>query len=202
MEYIRDEKTIFPIQLINQTMIKTLQNDFKEIEASRELLFNDLKKYTEDQLNFKPTENEWSILQVMNHLMMAEVSSVVYVQKKLTNGLADIPKMDAEGDERFAQLASYMQADNRTSAPPMVTPTFERTTLAATREGWDTIRQDTATQLERFGEADLNKAAYKHLLAGRMSIVQMLGFFRLHFNRHLGQIERIKAAMGTGELGN
>lgn len=176
-------------------MTNTLQNDFNVIEASREQLFKDLEQYSEDQLNFKPSENEWSILEVMHHLMMAEGGSALYVQKKLTNGLEGIPEIDAEVEERFGQLTAYMEGDNRTQAPPMVSPTFERTSLAATREGWDKIRKDTATQLERFGEADLNKAAYKHLLAGRMTIGQMLGFFRLHFNRHLGQIERIKAAM-------
>jgi len=176
-------------------MINTLQNDFNEIEVSRRQLFENLENLTEDQLNFKPSPEEWSILEVMHHLMMAEGGSVLYVQKKLTNGFADIPQIDAEADERFSQLTDYMQGDNRTQAPPMVSPTFGRSTLAATREGWDKIRQDTATQLERFGEADLNKATYKHLLAGRMTIGQMLGFFRLHFNRHLKQIDRIKAAM-------
>jgi len=178
-----------------KNMIATLQNDFKEIEASREQLFKDLEQYTEDQLNFKPSADEWSILEVMNHLMMAEGGSNLYVQKKLTNGLADIPEIDAEADARFQQLTDYMQGDNAVPAPPMVTPTFERTTYAGTREGWDKIRRGTAEQLERFGEADINKATYKHLLVGRMTIGQMLGFFRLHFNRHLRQIERIKAAM-------
>lgn len=176
-------------------MVATLQKDFNEIEATREQLFKDLEQYTEDQLNFKPSTDEWSILEVMNHLMMAEGGSVLYVQKKLTNGLADLPEIDAEAGDRFQQLTDYMQGENAAPAPPMVTPTFERTTYAATREGWDKIRQDTVTQLERFGEADLHKATYKHLLAGRMTIGQMLGFFRLHFNRHLKQIDRIKAAM-------
>jgi len=127
--------------------------------------------------------------------MMAEGGSVLYVQKKLTNGLADLPEIDAEAKDRFQQLTDYMQSDNAVPAPPMVMPTFERTTFAATREGWDKIRRDTAGQLERFAEADINKATYKHLLVGRMTIGQMIGFFRLHFNRHLKQIERIKAAM-------
>ncbi len=176
-------------------MVATLQKDFNEIETSREQLFKDLEQYSEDQLNFKPSADEWSILEVMNHLMMAEGGSALYVQKKLTNGLAEVPEIDAEAGDRFQQLTDYMQGDNAAPAPPMVTPTFERTTLAATREGWDKIRRDTAEQLERFAEDDLNKATYKHLLVGRMTIGQMLGFFRLHFNRHLNQIERIKAAM-------
>jgi len=176
-------------------MIATLQKDFDEIETSRQQLFKDLENYTDDQLNFKPSADEWSILEVMNHLMMAEGGSVLYVQKKLTNGLAALPEIDAEADDRFQQLVAYMQGDNAAPAPPMVTPTFERSTFAATREGWNKIRLDTATQLERFAEADLNKTTYKHLLVGRMTIGQMIGFFRLHFNRHLKQIERIKAAM-------
>lgn len=176
-------------------MISTLKNDFNEIETSRTQLFKDLENLTEDQLNFKPSPSEWSILEVMHHLMMAEGGSVLYLQKKLTNGLEGIPEVDAEADERFSQLTDYMQGDNRTQAPPVVSPTFERSTLTATREGWDKIRQDTATQLERFGETDLNKATYKHFVAGRMTVGQMLGFFRLHFNRHLNQIDRIKAAM-------
>jgi len=176
-------------------MVAILQKDFNEIEATREQLFKDLEQYTEDQLNFKPSADEWSILEVMNHLMMAEGGSVLYVQKKLTNGLAELPEIDAESSSRFQQLTDYMQGENATLAPPMVTPTFERTTFAATREGWDKIRRDTAGQLERFAEADINKATYKHLLVGRMTIRQMIGFFRLHFNRHLKQIERIKSAI-------
>ena len=176
-------------------MTNTLQKDFNEIEASREQLFKDLEQYTDDQLNFKPSENEWSILEVMHHLMMAEGGSNMYVQKKLTNGLADIAEVDAEANDRFQQLTAYMEGDNATSAPPMVVPTFGRSSYAATREGWDKIRRDTAEQLGRFGESDLNKAAYKHILVGRMTIGQMIGFFRLHFNRHLRQIERIKSAM-------
>jgi len=176
-------------------MINALQNDFNEIETSRKQLFKEIEGLTEDQLNFKASTDEWSILEVMHHLMMAEGGSVLYVQKKLTNGLEDIPEIDSEADERFSQLTNYMEGDNRTQAPPMASPTFERSTLTATREGWDKIRQDTATQLERFGEADLNKATYKHFVAGRMTIGQMLGFFRVHFNRHLNQINRIKAVM-------
>jgi len=172
-------------------MTNTLQHDFDTIQQSREQLFKDLENYTEDQLNQLPKSGGWSVLQVVQHLILTERASLMYVQKKTSSGLADIPDVGPENADMYKQMQIYMDGDTPAPAPPMVANVPERSTLATTRDEWDKARQDIADMLASFGENDLNKATYKHPLAGRLTIGQMLGFHKHHFNRHRRQIERV-----------
>jgi len=98
--------------------------------------------------------------------------------------LANVPDVGPENTEIYKQLQAYLDGDNPAPAPPMVANVPERSTLAVTRDEWDKARQDISDMLARFGADDLNKATYKHPLAGRLTIGQMLGFHKHHFNRH------------------
>ncbi len=172
-------------------MTETLQHDFDAIQQSRNQLFKDLENYTEDQLNQLPKSGGWSVLQVIQHLILVEQTSLMYVQKKTSSGLAEIPDVGLENADMYKQMQDYLDGDIPAPAPPMVANVPERSTLAATRNEWDKVRQDILEMLSRFGEGDLNKATYKHPLAGRLTIGQMLGFHKHHFNRHRRQIERV-----------
>ena len=44
-------------------------------------------------------------------------------------------------------------------------------------------------------EADLKKEIWKHAVAGKMNISQMLAFFNMHFNRHRKQVYRTLAEL-------
>jgi len=66
------------------SMDKKTKIHLKNLDQKLTNLLRDLKNYSDAKLNEQPSSNEWSVLQIMQHLMKAESGSVMYVKKKLS----------------------------------------------------------------------------------------------------------------------
>ena len=56
-----------------------------ELSEIKNRILNNLVDYTAEELNFKPSENEWSISQVVEHLIESEAGVNKYINFKLKN---------------------------------------------------------------------------------------------------------------------
>ncbi|HLP21674.1 MAG TPA: DinB family protein, partial [Chitinophagales bacterium] len=59
-----------------------IEKGFNQLEANRKALFDTLKQYPDDLLNKKPSEQAWSVAEVVDHVLTAEEYSLKYLQKK------------------------------------------------------------------------------------------------------------------------
>jgi hypothetical protein len=77
-------------------------------------------------------------------------------------------------------------------APKVVVEnTKPSTSLQELEKEWAAVRNELKTMLEKFGDDQLKRKIYKHVIAGKLNILQTLLFFREHVIHHQQQIKRL-----------
>ena len=173
-------------------MNAALISQFNALEKSRKDLFEDLKNYDDDVINKKPSPQAWSIAQVAEHLIIAEEGSLKYLQKK-TQDTSKVPVAGLGSKWRFFLTNSVFVLNISFKAPEVVVPSNKFYTIGEVDARWTKVRSETFELLNKLPEADLKKEIWKHTVAGKMDIYQMLAFFNMHFNRHRKQVYRTLA---------
>jgi uncharacterized damage-inducible protein DinB len=175
-------------------MNAALQKQFSELEKSRKDLFEDLRSYDDEVINRKPAPGAWSIAQVVEHLIKAEENSLIYLQKK-TQDTSKIPVAGLRSQWRYFLTATVFMTNIKYKAPAIVVPSESFATIKQLDQHWAKVRKDTFELLNHLPEADLKKEIWKHAVAGKMNVTQMLAFFNMHFNRHRKQVYRTLAEL-------
>jgi len=171
-----------------------LQQQFDQLEKGRKDLFDDLRSYDDELINEKPLPKAWSIAQVVEHLVKAEEASLAYLQKK-TQNTNKVPVAGLGSQWRFFLTKTVFVLNIKYKAPEMIEPSTEFFSIAQLEKRWEKVRMDTLNLLNRLPEADLKKEIWKHAIAGKMNISQMLAFFEIHFSRHRKQVYRTLAEL-------
>ncbi len=175
-------------------MNSQIESLFSRIETERKNLFTNLRQYSDETINKKPSPEAWSVSEVINHLMASESASLKYLQKKTL----DTSKADKTGIKNAWKLLILKIAfviPAKFKAPEVVKPESRFESLADSEKKWNEIRSGIYTLLIGLKEEDYEKEIWKHALGGKMNIYQMLDFFNFHFGRHWKQIERTLEAV-------
>lgn len=169
---------------------KVLQN-LDQIDERLDALFNRLKDYPDEVLNQKPSEEEWSAMNILHHLMRSERLSHGYIRKKLSFN-PKLKKSNIGTAWRSWILNAYLKFPMKFKAPDAVSEVHfpEYSTLQEVHDQWKQQRHQMKSYLEDLPEHIFDKELYKHPFAGRMTIRGMVDFFGGHFERHAKQIDR------------
>jgi len=163
----------------------------KVIEGLKNDLLKDFNSLTINQQNFKPNANKWNMLQVIEHLMLAETASLNYVSKKILNPNTLLDKNFASKFKFWLLKMTFKLPIKISRRPKMVTPTdlpdYKNVLLR-----WDIARKALHKFFDEQSDEILEKLIYKHPVAGRLTGLQMLLFFEYHIKHHTKQINRIK----------
>ena len=175
-------------------MDSSLLPKFKSIEESLDQLVAELSKYPAEVLAKKPAPNAWSVLEILQHLMIAERGSFTYVKKK-TSYPDTLKKAGFADHFRKMQLYLFLHVPIKIKAPAVVNenqfdPDISFEKLIAE---WRALRKELKEFLDHVPNDWLGKLTYRHTVAGRMTFDGMLLFFRDHLVRHKKQIERTLA---------
>jgi len=168
-----------------------LQKNLRHLDEDLSKLLEELKNYSESDLNRAPKPGAWSALQVMHHLMLAESTSQQYVEKKLSFN----PPLKNKGlfnIIRFRILSLFMRSPLKRKAPEgLGTSTLPaQSSFWETAKKWKAQRESLAQYLDGLPAEYISKEIYKHPAAGRLTLPQMLLFFHDHFRRHRKQIRK------------
>ncbi len=170
-------------------MNQDLQTKFDALEKDRKKLFDSLQSLNTDELNAKPDEKSWSVATTIRHLILAEEMSLRYLSKK-TVDTSKAANTGLKNVWRMLLIKGVFFFDIKFKAPAIVNPEVSAETLEQLEQSWSAIRADTYKILAKLSEADTQKELWKHALAGKLNVQQMLNFFALHASRHTAQIER------------
>ncbi len=173
-------------------MTKRVKNQLDNLNSELGLLFRDLKKYSDADLNWKPAEGKWSVLQIMEHLILAEFYSHKYLEKKLSFN----PQLKNAGlvsAFRSMAVTTYLKWPFRIKAPEGVgtEKLAEQSTFWELVKQWKSNRENLESYLSELPADLFKKQTYKHPMGGRMSIAGMMTFHKNHFRRHSKQIYKI-----------
>jgi len=168
-----------------------LNSTFDEIEVLKTDILTDFEQLSIHQLSFKPNSRKWSLLQVIEHLMLAETGSLNYVNKKLLDP-STLEAYSFKAAFRFKLLQLIFKSPIKIrNRPTSVTPTLEPD-IKDVKLRWDIARKALRKFIDAYDDNTLKKLVYKHPFAGRINALQMILFFKLHIKHHKKQIERIK----------
>jgi len=172
-------------------MKKSVKNQLDSLNSELSLLFRDLKKYSDDDLNWKPGKGKWSVLQIMEHLILAELLSQKYLEKKLSFN-PELKNTNILSAMRSMFITFYLRTPLKVKAPAAVEENLpETSTFWELVKQWKQNREELETYLNSLPPELFKKQLYKHPLGGKMSIGNMMSFHKNHFNRHRKQIEGI-----------
>ena len=171
-----------------------LNKVFSKIEKQRADLFQRMKGYDEKILNQCPDENVWSVMEVVEHLIIAEDSGNQYLKKK-TQDKGAAQKVGLKESFRSLILNAYLRSNKKFKAPATTLPSHTYRSLAGAETAWRKVRADFSEILQGLPEGHLDKNWFKHPVAGKLSLKQMMTFIEAHVAHHEKQIERTLKAM-------
>lgn len=169
------------------------QSLLNRMEASRARLLEVTAGLTAEQWTFHPAEGCWSIAECLEHIIIVERRVVAGVQKWLTQPAQ--PEKKAEAAAKDARLGGLAERVNRVQAPAAVVPTGA---VPAERllEEFESTRARTIEFINGT-EADLRSHFAPHPVLQDLDCYQWLIMVSVHCDRHVRQIEEIKAAGST-----
>lgn len=154
----------------------------------RENLFVEVEHLTNEELNKKPSENEWSIKQVLEHLYLMEGAIAKTIQYQLSSG-----EDSAVGDK---PIELSVNRSTKVQAPDFATPSDDFATLdelkeklSQTHEALSAIAYNTPSDM-------LRAKSYPHPVFGDMNLSQWIPFTAYHEMRHTEQIKEVKEKLG------
>ena len=165
----------------------------KAVEHSRSSVVAAVTNLRPDQATFKPSPNEWSIVENVEHLYLAEISGLTKIWAAALQVRAGRPWTEAcphRGKSIETVVAETWKP--REIAPGLATPH-----IGGPIEAWNSSLQSLSAVLADLGREldglDLESVVFPHYLSGPLDGRQRLEFLRFHMDRHLEQIRRIQA---------
>ena len=154
------------------------QRIHREVQKGHEQLTGLIDGLSEAQATFKPSADDWSILELMQHVVAAK------------RGVAGLCGALARGDqaERLGGEGEEPRQDGLTG------PRYA--TLAVARSACDAAHDELVAFIATPSPETDEEARYPHFIFGRLNCWEWAAFQRIHDADHAGQIEKVKAAPG------
>lgn len=163
------------------------------VERARTALLESVADLRDDQGAFKPSADEWSIAEILEHLFHAELGGITKVWAALDE-LRSGKRWSGELPNRGKRIDEIIAATWRPkeTAPPPATPHWGGPLAAwiSSQRCLTALLRDLATQLD--GQS-LDALVFPHFLSGPLDARQRLEFLRFHIERHLEQVRRVRS---------
>jgi uncharacterized damage-inducible protein DinB len=154
------------------------------IEEARLELFDYITNLPDNRAAIKLSKEEWSILDILEHLYV--------IEKVMTEEVKQIlEKNERKKALKHKPLDSTVDRSNKFKAPENLKPKKEFTTLKEAKEKLTTSRHSLLNVLKAYDLSDLTSNSGKHPAFGTISVVQWIEFIGLHEKRHLSQIKEL-----------
>jgi hypothetical protein len=137
----------------------------------------------------KPLAGKWSILEIIEHLVLAE--------RAVLQGLPEPSRLN-ERERRLKHRVSYVIVmfvlkfgiPVQVPSPAMV-PQGDRS-LGELRRQWDESQQWLRAYIDRLDRKGCRRAVFAHPIAGPLSVEHALHMGQVHLDTHIRQIRRLQ----------
>ncbi len=169
-------------------MLSRLRKELEILDQKRCELLNDLATLDADHLVKKPISGKWSILEIVQHMVLAE--------REVLEHLPDPSQLIERKRDLRARLSYLLvmlvlkwSMPVKVPSPAMVPD--GNTSLDELRRQWDESQHWLRAYLNALEPDGLGRAVFRHPVAGPLTVAQVIHMRQLHFKSHLRQIERI-----------
>lgn len=156
----------------------------KENIQIRNMLFETVEDLSNEQLNKKVSEDQWSIMQVLDHLYLMEAGLVKIMTKTFKTGPS----------ETISDKPIHLTLDRtlKFNAPNYFVPTNQFVTIEEMKQKLTESRKALHTFVEETKDSNLEDKGFPHPAFGQTNLKQWIPFIGLHEKRHIEQINEIK----------
>jgi hypothetical protein len=170
-------------------MSSEFQRLFNIAEQHRQGMTHSLNGWSDERLNRQPEPGQWSPVQIVQHLYLAETGTLNYVKKK-GQGIQQAKRTPWSMDMKMILLQLYLASPAKRKAPAYVEPAPDFMTLNLIVEPWNAVRQDLQAFFAAIPEPDLRKEIFRHPFVGMMNSYQAIQFMDWHVLHHERQLQR------------
>ena len=159
-------------------------------DRTRLALLDDLAVLNDDQLRKKPSPSEWSILQIVQHMVLAEQGVMQYLPEP--EELID-RKRGLRARIFYVVVLLILRWNIRVPVPSKGMVPDGNTSLSELRQQWDVNMRWFREYVDSLEPEDLKRAVFSHPIAGPLTGPQAGKLAQYHFEAHLRQIKKVKA---------
>lgn len=167
----------------------------EHMRRSKESILAAVRSITVAQSSFQPAADQWSVRQVIGHLLASESGTLGYMLKKTSSGWDTLETTSDEHRSNASALVQRLASNERYKAPSVLPEPSNEVPLAELLDQWQKIRD----QLELFAQSvapeHWDKLVFRQPFAGMLNVLQTLDFIHEHVSHHLPQIQRILASI-------
>ena len=172
----------------------TLERRLQIFNDTRGALLDDMEYLDPGALVAKPLAGKWSMLQIIEHLVLAE--RVVF------RDLPDPSRL--EGKERglrhrvrYCLVMFILRSGIRVRVPsPAMVPRGDRS-VAELRRLWDENQGWLRSCIDGLGPDGVRRAIFEHPVAGPLSVAQAVQMGQVHLDGHVRQIRALQRLLDS-----
>jgi hypothetical protein len=137
---------------------------------------------------------EWSIAQVVEHILSSETGTLGYMKKKSSGGWDALENAGDEHRASSAAINARLESNERYKAPDVLPEPSNAIALNELFEKWNALRTELVEFVSHIQPEHFHKLVFRQPAAGMLSVLHALEFMDAHLRHHLPQIERISKA--------
>lgn len=145
---------------------------------------------SEEQRRFRPAPDRWSIVDCIEHLTVVEKFTLARTQRLLQEAPANTPETQGKDDVILTRVPGRAQ---RVKGPEAVLPTGRWPDFEELMRQFETARQQTIDFARDTQAGLLRERHFPHPFLGPLDCQQWLLFLGAHCERHVRQMEEVKA---------
>ena len=166
----------------------------QEVEQARRDFIDAVSGLSPQQYRYKPTPDQWAIIEVAEHMVWAEQIGLNGMWKALEGIKNGQPIWEGTPEHAGRSIEEVVELtwQRKEKVPVVAKPRW-----GGALDFWVHALKACEPLLAALGEAmkdhDPTRIIYPHPISGPLNVKQRIEFLRFHLNRHQGQVERIKA---------
>jgi hypothetical protein len=174
--------------------VSSVRSLVDDVAAARSRYLETLGNPTLEQATFKPALDEWSFVDITEHLTLAEQVGINAMWKALDACHRGTPVWSGDPVHRGKTIEQVIEATwkEREQVPAIAAPRW-----GGPIQYWVAALRSCQSLLEELGTAlqdvDLAQILYPHPISGPLDARQRLEFLAFHLDRHRDQILRVRS---------
>jgi len=157
------------------------------LDEKRKQILDFLQQVTDDQARTRPSEESWSILEVLEHLYLIENFVVHQMEQAIEKG------SDQQAD--LKPINRTTERGYKVIAPEYLQPKGQFVSVEDAKGHLEKSREHTLFLIHNNDQDLLQKRVMPHPAFGDMNLEQWAEFVGWHELRHLEQMKEIKEAL-------
>jgi hypothetical protein len=165
---------------------------WNDLQSVRVQLLKEAEGLSQAQADWRPSEREWSIGEILHHVTLAETGTGKLTSKLLKDARPPLPSFPADL-RAFPPLPA--PPPGPAEAPEVVYPERGHAVDRLVAD-LHAVRERSRQAVERLAAVDPRELTWRHFRLGEMDLSQWWQLHARHEADHLEQLRAVKAAKG------